>query len=156
MWDVERLDRCGLLLETGPKASLAKAECDAARDTSIYDWVTKKSKREAEIREMARKEEERREKTVADERLATREIHRLKGFIKFRDRETFELWIAPCKRFAKHPDDEEAERVVIHCYELAKKMKKAEEEESSQKLRTRKASFYSIHQIFLEAKGQHG
>ena len=151
MWDVERLDRCGLLLETGPKAILAKAECDAARDTSIYDWVTNKSKREAEVREMIRKEEDRKEKIVADERRAMREIQILKGFMKFRDRETFELWIASCKQLAKHPDDEEAERAAIHCHELAKKMKKAEGEQSSQKLRTRKASFYPIHRISLEA-----
>lgn len=63
MWDVERLIRRGLLLETGPEASLAKQECDAARDTFIYEWVTNKRKRDREIEELQNRESKKGERT---------------------------------------------------------------------------------------------
>ena len=52
MWDVERLIRHGILLETGAEASLAKQECDAACDTFIYEWVTNKRRKDREIEEL--------------------------------------------------------------------------------------------------------
>ncbi|KAK3175108.1 hypothetical protein OEA41_002354 [Lepraria neglecta] len=131
MWDVERLIRRGLLLEPGPEASSAKAECDSARDTFIYEWVTKKRKRDREIEELRDREKARKERELVEEAAikykARRKIEILKGWIKKRNPNRFNLWIESRRRLVDFPDEKEAERTVARCHETVWRMKEHEE-----------------------------
>ena len=133
MWDEERLIRRCLLLEPGPKASLAYDECDAARDTFIYKWVTEKWKQEVDLAkeiERRQRETDRKEREAAEaaERRweKERQSNHLKGWIKKLDLETYNVWIKASKKLAYHPDDKEAEQIVERCHTTALRMKQIE------------------------------